>query len=261
MSFSLLQEVVMQDKTKLRRQDFWTALTLIALSLGFIAKTAEIPFIRKGAGGVAAGHWYNSPALVPYGIFGTLLALSVGLLVIAIREGGLPRALPFPRQFTPETTRLMAVSVIMLAYIFALVPRVDFILSSALVLLSLIYGFHETRLRATLIATCAVLIPSAYALMMNFPQARWSAPHDDDWLTLALFVGLVPIMLTDCARAGRVDGFIKVAPVIAFVAPLLLIIAMAFGFRQNVPNRTGLLFAQIEYHFYVTWRPFVRGLK
>jgi len=254
----------MQEKTKLRRQDFWTALLLIAVSVAFIAKTAEIPFIRTGAGGVAAGHWYNSPALVPYGIFGALLLLSVGLLITAIRDGGSPQGLSIQTLrallLTQDSARIAAVSVIMLAYIFALVPRVDFTLCSALVMLALIYGFHETRPRATLIATIAVLIPSAYALAVNFPQARWNAPHDDDWLTLATFLALIPVMWTDCARAGRVDGFIKSAPVVAFVVPLLLIIAMAFGFRQNVPNRTGLLFTQIEYHFYVNWRPFVRGL-
>lgn len=254
----------MHHKTKLRRQDFWTALLLIAVSSAFIAKTAEIPFIRTGVGGVAAGHWYNSPALVPYGIFGTLLLLSVGLLITAIREGGWPHRLSFctlvTRLLTQDVGRIAAVSVIMLAYIFALVPRVDFTLCSALVMLALIHGFHETRPRATLIAVVAVLIPSAYALAVNFPQARWNAPHDDDWLTLAVFLTLIPVMWIDCARAGRVDGFIKAAPVIAFVVPLLLIITMAFGFRQNVPNRTGLLFSQIEYHFYVNWRPFIRGL-
>jgi hypothetical protein len=254
----------MQEKTKLRRQDFWTALLLIAVSIAFIAKTAEIPFIRTGTGGVAAGHWYNSPALVPYGIFGTLLILSLGLLIISIRDGGWPNGLSLralrTRLVTQDATRIAAVSLIMLAYIFALVPRVDFTLCSALVMLALIYGFHEKRARATLIATIAVLIPSVYALAVNFPQARWNAPHDDDWLTLAVFLALIPVMWIDCARAGRVDGFIKAAPVIAFVVPLLLIIAMAFGFRQNVPNRTGLMFSQIEYHFYVNWRPFVRGL-
>lgn len=254
----------MHDKTKLRRQDFWTALLMMAVCGFFLIKTAEIPFIRAGAGGVQAGHWYNSPALVPYGIWGALMLLSVALLVIAIRQGGMPRAIApgvaLAGSWTPALMRVVAVSVVMLAYIFALVPRVDFALCSALVMLALIYGFHETRPRATLIAVVAVLVPSAYALVANFPQARWNTPHDDDWLTLASFLMLIPIMWIDCARVGRVDGFIKAAPLIAFVVPLLLIITMAFGFRQNVPNRTGLLFSQIEYQFYVNWRPFIRGL-
>ena len=41
----------------------------------------------------------------------------------------------------------------------------------------------------------------------------------------------------------------------AVLVPLMLVLAMAFGFRQNVPNRSGLLFSQIEYHYYVTLKP------
>jgi hypothetical protein len=51
---------------------------------------------------------------------------------------------------------------------------------------------------------------------------------------------------------GRVA---RATPWIAVLAPLVLICAMAFGFRQNIPNRGGLLFSQIEYHYYVTLRP------
>ncbi len=49
-----------------------------------------------------------------------------------------------------------------------------------------------------------------------------------------------------------------VIPAIAILAPLILVCAMAFGFRQNVPNRGGLIFKQIEYHYYVTLRPIWR---
>jgi hypothetical protein len=48
-------------------------------------------------------------------------------------------------------------------------------------------------------------------------------------------------------------------PVIAILAPVILVCAMAFGFRQNVPNRGGLIFSQIEYHYYVTLRPLWRS--
>lgn len=47
----------------------------------------------------------------------------------------------------------------------------------------------------------------------------------------------------------------RLTPVIAVAAPLILVCAMAFGFRQNVPARGGLIFKQIEYHWYVTLKP------
>ena len=51
----------------------------------------------------------------------------------------------------------------------------------------------------------------------------------------------------------------RITPIVSVMAPLILVLAMAFGFRQNVPNRTGLLFSKIEYHYYVTVRPLWRG--
>ncbi|QKV19105.1 hypothetical protein [Oricola thermophila] len=254
----------MNERTRLRQQDFWTALTLIAVSGFFLFKTSEIPFFQANAAGVESGRWYNSAALVPYGIFAAILLLGVMLLVTAIRQGGTPDAGQFRSVVawmrSDSVQRMAAGALVMLAYIFALVPRVDFILSSALVLLALIYGFHETRLRATRIALLVVLVPSVYALAAHLPRSEWNAHHDDDWLTLAAFVALTLVMYVEIRRAGRrPDAYLKIAPVIAVAVPILLIIAMAFGFRQNVPNRTGLVFQKIEYHYYVTIKPWLAG--
>ncbi|MFC5585016.1 hypothetical protein ACFPOD_07835 [Nitratireductor kimnyeongensis] len=256
----------MQDKTRLRQQDFWTALVLIAVSLFFLYKTSEIPFFRANAAGVESGQWYNSAALVPYGIFAAILVLGFFLLVTALRQGGAPGvdqlsvAVNWMR--TPSAARMGAVALILLAYIFSLVPRVDFIICSALVLLALTYGFHVRRPRATLIALVAVLIPAAYALVMHFPQSAWNAPHDDDWLTLACFAALSVFMFVETRLAGeKPDGFLRSAPLVALIVPAFLIVSMAFGFRQNVPNRTGLFFKQIEYQYYVNVRPWLAGKK
>lgn len=254
----------MDDKTRLRQQDFWTALAIIATSIFFLFKTSEIPFFRANAAGVESGQWYNSAALVPYGIFAAILVLGVMLLVTAVRQGGTPGQGQFGALVawarTASAARMAAVALILLAYIFALVPRVDFTIGSALVVLALIYGFHVQRGRATLIALAGVLLPSIYALAAHFPQSEWNTPHDDDWFVLIAFVTLTVVMFVEIRLAGaRADGFLKAAPVIAVLVPFLLVIAMAFGFRQNVPNRTGLLFKQVEYHYYVNVKPWLAG--
>ena len=254
----------MTDKRILRRQDFWMAIVLILASTFFLVETADIPFFKADAAGVEAGRWYNSAALVPYAIFAAILALAVSLLVVAIRQGGAPDRSQARRvmdwNMSREGARTMAVAAIMLAYIFALVPRVDFTIASALTLLALIYGFHEMRPRPIVIALCAVLAPAIYALVVNFPHSRWNVPHDDDWLAFAFFVALSIAMFAEMRLSGRsTDRYLKLAPFIAVIVPLFLVIAMAFGFRQNVPNRTGLIFKQIEYHYYVTLKPFWVG--
>ena len=63
------------------------------------------------------------------------------------------------------------------------------------------------------------------------------------------------------SRKGPLKRIVKITPVLSIIAPLILVVAMAFGFRQNVPNRTGLLFSHIEYHYYVSIRPLWQGKK
>ena len=76
---------------------------------------------------------------------------------------------------------------------------------------------------------------------------------------LICFLAVTLYMFVHSACTAALDRVVKSTPVIAVLCPLLLVLAMAFGFRQNVPNRTGLLFQQIEYHYYVTIKPYLAG--
>ncbi|MEM8597971.1 MAG: hypothetical protein AAGF76_16075, partial [Pseudomonadota bacterium] len=190
-------------------------------------------------------------------------ALSIGLLWVSVRDGGAAAALGGISLRWPvwlhgrDVQRGSAVALILTLYIFALVPRVDFIAGTALLLTALIYGFHEGRSRPVLIAVAAMGLASSYALIMHFPRSAWSKPHDDDWVALAVFAVLSVVMWIETRRAngGKIPRYAKAAPAIALLTPLLLVCAMAFGFRQNVPNRSGLIFSQIEYHYFVTLKP------
>lgn len=254
---------LMDEKTVLRVRDFWTSIFLIFVASFFLLQTSYIPFWDTQVAGVDAADWYNSAALVPYGIFGGLLLLAFVLLAIAIKDGGARHALDLAGigySFV-ELTRVACVCIILFFYIFSLVPRVDFILSSSLMITSLIWGFHSENKRAMLLSTLTVIAVGAYAMLMHFPRSEWAKPHDDDWITLVAFLTLTLMMFTIESRKGRISRVVKITPVISVIAPLLLVSAMAFGFRQNIPNRTGLLFSKIEYHYYVSIRPFWQGKK
>jgi hypothetical protein len=236
----------------LRTRDFWAALVLICSAVFFLWRTSFIPFLGENRAGVSGADWYNSAAIVPFGIWASMLVLGCVLLRIAIRAGGAKRA------FTSvglgwdqhEVLRIASIAVIMIFFIFALVPRVDFILASGLVITAFIYGYHEGKPGRMLLVAGAVAAAGVYALVAHFPQAEWNKPHDDDWVVLAVWLLLTVWMLVqDRSKVARAT------PWIAVLTPLVLVTAMAFGFRQNVPNRGGLLFSQIEYHYYVTLRP------
>ena len=251
----------MDPKTRLRTQDFRTALLLLAVSLFFLWRTSLLPFFKADAAGVEAGQWYNSAALVPFSIFGALFLLSLGLLWIAIRDGGAVQGfrLHWAGAARVEALRISALAVLLMAYIFCLVPRVDFILSSALVITALTWGFHAGRPKIMAYAAGFVAAPALYAILANPGRDQWAKPWDDDIAVLIAWLGLTAFMFWQAARDGGINRVIKATPFVALLIPLMLTLAMAFGFRQNVPNRSGLVFSQIEYHYYVTLRPMMQG--
>ncbi|MEX3017577.1 hypothetical protein [Gymnodinialimonas hymeniacidonis] len=244
------------DIAVLRARDFWGAIVLMVLSLFFLWRTSFIPLFGDNRAGVSGTSWYNSAAIVPLGIFTALFILSLVLLSIAIRAGGAKRALsPIGIGWDrAEAVRFITIGVILFFYTAGLVPRVDFIACSGLLITALTFGYHKGRITRMILASGAVGLCGAYALVAHLPQSEWGA-HDDDIVTLAVWAALTLWVLL-CARG---DGVLKAVPVIAVLAPVILVCAMAFGFRQNVPNRGGLIFSQIEYHYYVTLRPLWRS--
>lgn len=244
----------MDDNTDiqvLRARDFWTALVLIAASLFFLWKTMGIP-LWGDLGGVKGVNWYDSAAIVPLFIFGGMLALSFVLLLNAIRAGGAQHALSAIGigWDKAEALRSLCIGLILLAYIVGLVPRVDFIICSGLLITALTYGFYGGHAKRAVLATGFVFLSGLFAFATNLPQSSWGK-HNDDIVTLILWIVLLGVV----ALKSRTEPLLRVVPLIAILAPFILVCAMAFGFRQNVPARTGLVFKHIEYHYYVTLRP------
>lgn len=240
----------------LRTRDFWVSLVLIVISTFFLWRSSYIPLYGGNSAGVSGSDWYTSAAIVPLAVFGAMLILAIILLMTAIRAGGAKEALTSVGigWNKLEAIRFTTIGIVVGFYIAGLVPRVDFILCSGLLITALIYGFHKGEPRRMVNAAIAVFIPAIYALIMHLPQSQWSKPHDDDWLTLAAWT-----ILSIIAFRGPRDKVASAVPVIAITAPLVLVCAMAFGFRQNVPNRGGLIFSQIEYQYYVNIRPLWRN--
>ncbi|MBT8155127.1 hypothetical protein KMP13_14850 [Epibacterium ulvae] len=249
-------ETTPEDLVVLRTRDFWGALVLITLSAFFLWRTFDIPLWGGNRAGVASTSWYNSAAIVPLGIFSALLILSFVLLSIAIKAGGAKHALSAVGigWNRAEALRFTTIGIILFFYVAGLVPRVDFVACSGLLITALIFGFYKGRSERMILAAFVVALAGAYAFFTHLPQAQWRA-HDDDVVTLILWAALTVWVMMKV----KGDRMLRVVPVLAVLAPLILVCAMAFGFRQNVPNRSGLIFSQIEYHYYVTFRPLWRS--
>ncbi|WP_108816791.1 hypothetical protein [Loktanella sp. Alg231-35] len=249
-------ETTSDELAVLRARDFWGALVLMALSVCLLWRTFDIPLWGGNRAGVASASWYNSAAIVPLGIFSALLLLSFVLLFIAIKAGGAKRAFSAVGigWNSTEALRFTTIGVILFCYVAGLVPRVDFIACSGLLVTALVFGFYQGRVERMILAAFIVALAGAYAFIAHLPQAEWGV-HDDDVVTLVLWAVLTVWVMIN-AKGDRV---LRLVPVLAVVAPLILVCAMAFGFRQNVPNRGGIIFSQIEYHYYVTLRPLWRS--
>ncbi|MEM6758768.1 MAG: hypothetical protein AAF601_04755 [Pseudomonadota bacterium] len=241
-----------EDKAVLRARDFVSSLVLMAVSVFFLWRTSFITLWGQNRAGVRDLEWFSSAAIVPLGIFTALLLLSIALLVKSIQDGGAERALGAAGiGWNPvEARRFGTIAVILFFYIAALVPRVDFLISSALLISTLIHGFHGGHGRRMWLAAAVITAPGLYALIAHFPRAEWNA-HSDDWVALTVYVLFTLYVIW----RRRAEPLRVAIPVIAIVAPLLLILAMAYGFRQNVPARGGLIFKQIEYQYFVNIRP------
>lgn len=240
------------EKAVLRARDFVSSLVLMALSVFFLWRTSFIPLWGQNRAGVSDLEWFSSAAIVPLGLFTALLTLSVVLLTISIRDGGAARAIRGAGigWNAAEARRFGTIAIILFFYIAALVPRVDFLISSALLITALIHGYYGGIGRRMWLAAAVVSVPGLYALVVNFPRAEWNA-HGDDWLALGIFV----VFTLYVFWRRRAEPLRIAIPVIAVVAPLILILAMAYGFRQNVPARGGLIFKQIEYQYFVNIKP------
>jgi len=245
-----------KDIATMRARDFWGALALMAASVFFLWRTSDIPLWGGNRAGVSAAAWYNSAAIVPLGIFTALLALSLALLINSVRAGGARNAVSALGigWSHHEAVRFATVGIILFFYVVGLVPRVDFIIASGLLITALTFGFYQGHRTRMVLAAAAVAASGCYALIAHLPQSEWGR-HDDDVVTLAVWALLTVGMLL----VAKGDRVLKICPIIAVVAPVVLVCAMAFGFRQNVPNRGGLIFKQIEYHYYVTLRPLWRS--
>ena len=156
----------------LRARDFWGALVLMGLSLFFLWQTLDIPLWGDNRAGVSAAAWYNSAALVPLGIFSALFVLSVVLLVIAIQAGGAKRALSLIGigWDADDSLRFATLGVILFFYIAGLVPRVDFVLSSGLLITALTFGYHKGRRSRMILSAASVALAVIFTLIVHLPR-------------------------------------------------------------------------------------------
>jgi hypothetical protein len=135
----------MLDKTELRKKDFVTSVILIVFGIWMLFYTIrEIPM--KDSWGGVMNVWYVSPGLFALCIGILIIIMGVILLRRAIRDGGARKFVDdFSRrekESTGKTLRLFAILLVIFVYVYLLIPRIDYFLSTLVCLMVFISFFY-----------------------------------------------------------------------------------------------------------------------
>ncbi len=133
------------EKVEMRKKDFITSLILIAFGIFLILYTiAEIP-MKDSFGGVM-NVWYVSPGLFPICIGGLIILMGSILCHRAVKDGGAKKFFEdlFHRKkdSSGKTLRFLGILLVIVAYVYIYIPRIDYFLSTMLCLMVFISLFY-----------------------------------------------------------------------------------------------------------------------
>ena len=222
----------MKDVKSLRKADFWTSIVLFALGVAMFIGATTFP-MTDSYGGVQ-NVWYVSPALFPLIIATALVILSLVLFANAILTVGVRDAIAciggLSYRLSERDVRLVMVIALISAYVYALVPRVDFFLATALFLQAFIGSFYPERsdmmkVHAAPFLAFSVLV-GVLALVgpTREPETVFAGVIDAAALGLFVIVAIVAIVaLRRLAGPQQPDRRrVRIGLIVSVVVPLIL---------------------------------------
>jgi hypothetical protein len=226
----------------LRKADFWTSLVLLAVATGMLLETLTYPLEGSFAG--IRNVWYVSPALFPLMVGGMLILLSGLLLVHAIRSGGAAAALADLRgdafaRFWAYSGEFWIVGGVLAGYIYGLIPRIDFVAGTTLLLFTLVAAYHlghgSAARRALSVYAAAVALVVLTALAGFQPEPRSGAA----WLRDALVWGVTALSIAAVWAGVRMEAEprrkFRHALAVSLVTPILFGAVFKFGLLVPLP--------------------------
>jgi len=136
------------EKIELRKKDFITSIILIAFGIFMILYTiTEVP-MKDSFGGVM-NVWFVSPGLLPLCIGGLIIIMGIVLCNRAIKDGGAKKFFQDlsrrEKDSSGKTLRFFGILLVIFAYVYLYIPRIDYFLSTMLCLVVFISLFYLDR--------------------------------------------------------------------------------------------------------------------
>ena len=171
------------DNAKLAAADFRTALVLLAITLFLFFETLTYPMSGDYAG--VESQWYVSPALFPLVILSCLLLCSLILLVKSLRAQGYKAffsvSVWFGNHLEKRIRDRWLVILLLIVYVYGLIPSVDFYLASVVFLLSLTSRFYYEIKQSFLVITSTNV---GLMLALYFIKMHWLMAEEVTYLSI-----------------------------------------------------------------------------
>jgi len=136
------------DKVELRKKDFITSIILIAFGIWMLVYTITAVPMKDSFGGVM-NIWYVSPGLFPICLGGLIIIMGIILCHRAIKDGGAKKFFEDlshrKKDSSGKTLRFLGILLVILAYVYLYIPRIDYFLSTILCLMVFISLFYLDR--------------------------------------------------------------------------------------------------------------------
>jgi hypothetical protein len=236
---------------RLRKADAYMGLLVFAIGIAIIIEAASFPTGTELSG--VRNDWYVSPALMPYIIGSGLAAMGVALCLIGVKAAGLKAlAVEFRgmilnagRLAAPgaSSVRFLAVVGVIAVSVFLYIPRVDFVLSAALLLVSLMSMFafdDEVLLRRLLAvfgaASAAAFLYFASGLGATLAEGFYFAPDVVGAVILAAFMVIAAILVGKPRRGA----FVKLA-LLSLAVPFVLVPVFKYLLYIPLPREGGVV--------------------
>ena len=231
----------MDDLLRMRRADFWTSLIFFGIAAGMIGSAMTMPLKESFAG--VQNAWYVSPALLPLMIAGGLLILATTLLCNAIRTGGAAAALAslgrWAEASRDATVRMLVSIAIIAGYVFGLIPRVDYVIATALFLQVFIAAFYVGRKEIMRLQTASFLLLVAPAFLADllgvYPSPGTAPRYALDLIVLLIAFGLGLVTWRRLAPDPIGRRRFAITTTVSIVVALLTSVSFKFGLLVPLP--------------------------
>jgi hypothetical protein len=136
------------EKVEMRKKDFITSNILIAFGIFMILYTITYVPMKDSFGGVM-NVWYVSPGLFPICIGVLIIIMGVILCHRAVKDGGAKKFFEDlfhqKKDSSGKTLRFLGILLVIVAYVYLYIPRIDYFLSTMLCLMVFISLFYLDR--------------------------------------------------------------------------------------------------------------------